>query len=199
MCGGSLDLSHWRDGAELLHQAKHVELNPLFGKLAVRNAVELIAGKGHLLASRRNAQEVPLMRATPGLANRYLVSFRDEILDGRLQVRKGREEGGRELSERHDPLECGKSGEVRDIVSRKDLVSDAEVLLIHAIFVLAADESLIFSVDTGCAPVNKGGPPFDSARYMVQRIALLAHAAAPENFTVQPTWRPPVRATFHSD
>src|SRR5262249_54935187 len=45
----------WWDDAELLKQAKHIELDPLFRKLATRYAVDFNAGKRHLLASRRNA------------------------------------------------------------------------------------------------------------------------------------------------
>src|SRR6476620_374137 len=133
-----------RHGAELLKQAEHVEFDPLFRQLPAGHAINLGARERHLLASRRYVEELAGVRATPGLAHRYSVTFGQQIFDGGGQVRKGVEEGRRELPEPVDPVNRRLSWKMSNEVARQDVISHAEVLWIDTELILAPDQGLVF-------------------------------------------------------
>src|SRR5919204_75471 len=82
-------LSHGRNTPKLVHQAQGIEVGPLFGDLATHEAKDIAAGKRHVLPSWGNTLKDPLMRATPGVANRYLVPLGDQVLSCELEVGEG--------------------------------------------------------------------------------------------------------------
>ena len=84
--GHTFRLSHCRNSPKLLHQAQGIEVGPLFGDLATHEAKDIGAGKRHVLPSWGKTLKGPLMRATPDVANRYLVPLSDHVLSRELEV-----------------------------------------------------------------------------------------------------------------
>ena len=84
--GQRLLLSRCRNSPKLLHQAQGIEIGPLFGDLATHEAKEIAAGKRHVLPSWGKTLKGPVMRATPDVANRYLVPLSDHVLSCELEV-----------------------------------------------------------------------------------------------------------------
>ncbi len=82
-------LSYCRNSPKLLHQAQGIKVGPLFGDLATHDAKEIAAAKRHVLPSWGKTLKGPVMRATPGVANRYFVSLSDHVLSRELEVREG--------------------------------------------------------------------------------------------------------------
>ena len=87
--GYILLLFHCRNTPKLLHQAQGIEIGPLFSDLATHEAEEIAAGKRHAITSWGKSLKGPVMRATPGVANRYLVPLRDHVLSRELEVGEG--------------------------------------------------------------------------------------------------------------
>ena len=90
-------LSHCRHNPKLLHQAQGIEFGPLFGDLVTHEAIDIAAGKRHVLTSWGKTLKGPLMRATPGVANRYLVPLSDHVLSRGLEVGEGGGVNGHQL------------------------------------------------------------------------------------------------------
>ena len=78
-----------KNGSKLLQQAQGIEVGPLFGDLAIHAVKEIAAGKYHMLTSWGKTLKDPLMRAMPGVANRYLVPLSDQVLSCELKIGKG--------------------------------------------------------------------------------------------------------------
>jgi len=57
--------------------------------LATGNADDVDHSEGYLLAGWRNAHELALMAAAPGLTGHHLVAFGDHIVDRGFEVREG--------------------------------------------------------------------------------------------------------------
>ncbi len=81
----------------MLEQAQGIQVGPLFGDLAVHNLEEIGAGKRHVLPRWRKTLKGSLLRAAPGVSDRYLVPLGDQVLSGELEVG----EGGGEFYHQH--------------------------------------------------------------------------------------------------
>jgi hypothetical protein len=84
----------WRgQEAELLHQAKHVNFNPLLHDLAVHNPVDVNAGKGRFLPRWWDPLKLPFVLGPIGIVDGHHVALRDEELGGVLDIEGGEVDG----------------------------------------------------------------------------------------------------------
>src|SRR3984893_6086515 len=128
----ALLVSHPRDHAELLHQAQHVQVRPLFSDLAVGDAKYTHTRHHELLAGWRDSREVACVRAPIAHAGCYLVPFCNQILNrdaGRWECRKTY----------RAQLFCGppawrQSWSVIQIIGGEKLVYLGEVVLVNVLF-----------------------------------------------------------------
>src|SRR6202521_4947058 len=75
-----------RNNAKLLQHTEVIETVPLFGDLAIRHPQDADARCPHLLAGGRYSHQFPLVRATPVVAHRDLISFSVRFFGGDPQV-----------------------------------------------------------------------------------------------------------------
>ena len=85
-----LRLPQLGDNAELLQYAQKIPACPALDKLASSDAIYGDPGHRHLLTRRRDASKFTQVGASGGHAIDHLISFGDLILNGEMEIGKGR-------------------------------------------------------------------------------------------------------------
>src|SRR5574341_468407 len=154
-------LSRCGHGAKVLQNAQPIELGPLFHDLASSDAADVDPGVHDLLARRRNAHELPVMRAAHREAVHDLVAFGTLVLNGEIEVGEGDEvEQVRLFAPGLSTQRRTSAGEVRCVVVSNELVNDARIFPVIDFRIIAADDGFVGCGGHDVSPCLVGIPTY---------------------------------------
>jgi len=139
--GPTVGLFRGEDGAQLLHEAQEVHLDPVLDNESVLHPPDINVRDLHLPASWRDAKEFALVRGSPMPTRRDLIAVCQEILSADPDIRERPEEGPNALFE---TLAAGYRRRERALEVRgHELVNGLGIMLIDDFLEEAADDSLV--------------------------------------------------------
>src|SRR2546428_228515 len=133
---------HW-DHAELLEQAQHVVLMPHLGDPPICEPEDLDPLDGDLLAGRRHAHELAVVRYVVGVMGNDQIAFGDQLMDRGALDRKSRAQVGKQLAEAVTAWRGHGHRGVDDEVIRHQFIEQVISHLIVDLFVYLADDRLV--------------------------------------------------------
>jgi hypothetical protein len=125
----------------LSHHAQGVEVGPLFGDPASRNAKDVSSRKRHTLSRWGDSLKVAMMGTAPGVANRYFVPLSNYVLGDELKVREGSGVREHQLLGLLNARDRRATGKVQNVGWGEQVVKEGRVM--HTLAIKAANEDLI--------------------------------------------------------